>query len=388
MKEVLLLKLGEIVLKGLNRRRFEDKLLSNLKRRLKKVGEFPVYVRQSVIYVEMDEDTDADAVVDAVKNVFGIVYICRAAVCEKNMDAIFQTTREYLTEEIDSVTRFKVSAKRSDKKFSLTSIQIAQQVGGDLDDLYPHLVPDMHHPELEIFIEIRDDYACIHAGDIPGPGGIPVGTSGKAALLLSGGIDSPVAGYMMAKRGLEICGVHFFSYPYTSEQAKRKVITLAEKLTDYTGRVELYIVPFTKIQERIRDTCPEDLFTLIMRRFMMRISERLAKQNGCGALITGESLGQVASQTMNAMAVTGEVCTIPVFRPVIGMDKEEIIRIARRIDTFETSILPYEDCCTVFTPKHPNLRPKLYKVQRAETALEDLEMLILEACENTEKVIL
>lgn len=388
MKEVLLLKLGEVVLKGLNRRRFEERLVANLQRRLHKLGNFPVYVRQSVIYVEIDENTDADAVVEAVKNVFGIVYICRAAVCEKDMNTILETTKTYLAEEIQAVTRFKVSAKRSDKKFPLTSIQIAQQIGGELDDSFEHLVPDMHHPELEIFVEIRDEYACIHAGDIAGPGGLPVGTSGKAALLLSGGIDSPVAGYMMAKRGLELCGIHFFSYPYTSERAKEKVVELADQLTNYTGRMELYVVPFTKIQERIRDDCPEEMFTLIMRRFMMRIAEKLARQKGCGALVTGESLGQVASQTMDAMAVTGAVCTMPVFRPAIGMDKEEIVRIARKIGTFETSILPYEDCCTVFTPKHPNIRPKLYKVKQAEAVFTDLEELVDEAVANVEKIVL
>lgn len=388
MKEVLLLKCGEIVLKGLNRKRFEDKLIGNLKRRLKKLGQFNVYIKQSVIYVEIPEDIDADEAVDAVKNVFGVVYICRAVVCQKELKEIVKIAQEYLKNDIENAKSFKVSTKRSDKKFPMTSIEISQFVGGEIAEANKHLKPDMHNPELEIFVEVRDESAFIHAGDIEGPGGIPVGTSGRAALLLSGGIDSPVAGYMMAKRGLELCGIHFFSYPYTSERAKEKVISLGDKLTNYAGRIELFVVPFTKIQEQIRDKCPEELFTLIMRRFMMRIAERVATDNKCGALITGESLGQVASQTMHAMAVTGEVCKMPVFRPVIGMDKDEIVRISRKIDTFETSILPYEDCCTVFTPKHPNLKPKLYKIRQAEQAFEDIESLIEEAANNVEKIVL
>lgn len=386
MKEVLLLKLGEVVLKGLNRRKFESRLISNLRRRLDKVGKCQVYVLQSTIYVEPEDGVDMDEAEEAVNNVFGIAAICRAAVCQKNMNAIWQTVNEYLAEELESAERFKVEAKRSDKKFPLNSIQICQQIGGDLDDKYSHLIPDMHHPDLRVTIEVRDRAAYVHAGKKPGAGGMPVGTNGKAALLLSGGIDSPVAGYMMAKRGLELCGIHFFSYPYTSERAKEKVITLAEILSRYAGRMEIYVIPFTEIQEAIRDNCPEDMFTLIMRRFMMRLAEETAKAHEAGGLVTGESLGQVASQTMEAMAVTGgAVKDLPIFRPAIGLDKEEIVQTARKIGTFETSILPYEDCCTVFTPKHPLTRPKREKVEAAEKAL-DIDGLMQRALAGTEVI--
>ena len=387
-KEVLLLKCGEIVLKGLNRKRFEDKLLGNLKRRLKPVGECGVSMRQSVIFVEIPEEVDGDAVMEAVRKVFGIALICRAGVCEKTLEAMQETADRYLADEIAQAHSFKVETKRADKRFPLTSVQTSQHLGGELAEKYPHMKPDMHNPELTIHFEIRDQYAFVHAGPVPGAGGMPVGTNGRAALLLSGGIDSPVAGYMMSKRGLELVGIHFFSYPYTSERAKEKVLELGRRLTAYCGRMPVLVVPFTRIQEEIRDKCHEELFTLIMRRFMMRIAERLALDYECGGLVTGESLGQVASQTMPAMAVTNEVCrTLPVFRPCIGMDKEEIVQIARKIDTFETSILPYEDCCTVFTPKHPNTKPKLYKILEAERAL-DVDALVDEAVAGTERVIL
>ena len=387
MKEIFLLKLGEIVLKGANKRQFEARLRQNVRRRMKRYGNYDVYIMQSTIYIEPADGVDMDEVLEAVLNVFGVAAICRAAVCEKSMDAIWETVNTYLADELESAERFKVEAKRSDKKFPLNSIQICQQIGGDLDDKYENLIPDMHNPDLRVNIEVRDKAAYVHAGKIPGPGGMPVGTNGKAALLLSGGIDSPVAGYMMAKRGLELCAVHFFSYPYTSERAKEKVMALAEQLTHYAGRMEVYVVPFTEIQEAIRDNCPEDMFTLIMRRFMMRLAEEVAREHDAGALITGESLGQVASQTMEAMNVTGAVCSLPVFRPVIGMDKEEIVQISRKIDTFETSILPYEDCCTVFTPKHPLTRPKKFKVEEAERAL-DVEALVAKALEGVECVVL
>lgn len=383
MKEVLLLKCGEIILKGLNRKSFEDKLLGNIKRRLKHVANCEIYMRQSVIYVWINEEDDADAVVDATSKIFGINLICRAAVCEKNIEAMQKTAEEYLADKIANAKSFKVETKRGDKRFPMTSIQVSQHIGGELAFKYKHMKPDMHNPELTVYFEIRDEYAFVHSGAVAGAGGMPVGTNGKAAMLLSGGIDSPVAGYMMSKRGLELVAVHFFSYPYTSERAKEKVIELAEIMTAYTGRMPLIVVPFTKIQEQIRENCHEELFTLIMRRFMMRIAEKLAIQNGCGGLITGESLGQVASQTMPAMAVTGVVCELPVFRPVIGMDKEEIIKIARKIGTFETSILPYEDCCTVFTPKHPNTKPKMYKILQEESKL-DVDSLVNEAVSAVE----
>lgn len=385
MKEVLLLKCGEIVLKGLNRKTFEDKLVNNIKRRLKHVAPCEVNMRQSVIYVWIEEESDADAIMEAVKKIFGIALICRAAVCDKTLEAMQETAETYLADRIAEAKSFKVETKRGDKRFPMTSIQVSQEVGGNLADKYENLKPDMHTPELTIHLEIRDQYAFVHAGPEPGAGGMPVGTNGRAAMLLSGGIDSPVAGYMMSKRGLELVAIHFFSYPYTSERAKEKVIELAEIMTAYTGRMPLLVVPFTKIQEAIRDNCHEELFTLIMRRFMMRIAEKLAVREGCGGLITGESLGQVASQTMPAMAVTGAVCSLPVFRPVIGMDKEEIVQIARKIGTFETSILPYEDCCTVFTPKHPNTKPKMPKILEAESHL-DVDTLVEEAVSGTEVI--
>ena len=385
MKEVLLLKCGEIVLKGLNRKTFEDKLVGNIKRRLKHVAPCEVTMRQSVIYVWIGEGGDADAIMDAVKKIFGIALICRAAVCGKTLDEMQEPAETYLAGRIAGAKSCKVETKRGDKRFPMTSIQVSQHIGGNLADKYENLRPDMHTPDLTIHLEIRDQHAFVHAGPEPGAGGMPVGANGRAAMLLSGGIDSPVAGYMMAKRGLELVAIHFFSYPYTSERAKEKVLELAEILTAYTGRMPLLVVPFTKIQEAIRDCCHEELFTLIMRRFMMRIAEKLAVREGCGGLITGESLGQVASQTMPAMAVTGAVCSLPVFRPVIGMDKEEIVRIARKIGTFETSILPYEDCCTVFTPKHPNTRPKMPKILEAESHL-DVDALVEEAVNGTEAI--
>lgn len=383
MQEVLLLKLGEVVLKGLNRRTFEDRLMKTLRRRLQPIADCNCYIRQSVIYVEVPEDVDKDAVVSCVSHVFGVVSICRAAVCEKSVASITKTAHEYLAQQFSGAKTFKVEVKRGDKKFPMTSIEIAQEVGGELADLNPTVQPYMHGPDLRVNVEVRERDAFVYAGALQGAGGMPTGSNGRAALLLSGGIDSPVAGWMMAKRGLELMGVHFFSYPYTSEKAKDKVIELGRKLTDWCGRMSLVVVPFTKIQEAIRETCREELFTLVMRRFMMRISEQIAQNYGCGALITGESLGQVASQTMPAMAVTGAVCSLPVFRPLIGMDKEEIVKISRRIDTFETSILPYEDCCTVFTPKHPNTKPKLDRILVAEQAL-DVEALVQEAVDGIE----
>ena len=385
MKEVLLLKLGEVVLKGLNRRRFESRLLANLRRRVSKVGKCSVYIMQSTIYVEPADGVDMDEVLDAVHNVFGVAAICRAAVCEKDMDAIWNTVNEYLGDELESVQRFKVEAKRSDKKFPLNTIQICQKIGGDLDDKYENLIPDMHNPELRVNIEVRDKAAYVHAGKMPGPGGMPVGTNGKAALLLSGGIDSPVAGYMIAKRGVELCCVHYHSFPYTSERAREKVLELARLLSEYCGKMRVHVVPFTEIQMQIHAKCPENYTTLIMRRFMMRIAEKVARQENSEALITGESVGQVASQTMTALGTTDMVVNMPVFRPLIGFDKEEIIAVSEKIGTFETSSLPYEDCCTVFTPRHPATHPKMEKILEGESKL-DIDGLIDEAMAGIEIV--
>ena len=384
MKEIILLKNGEIALKGLNRSVFEDKLISNARRRLEELGKFGFRKAQSTIFVEpKDEDIDLDEAVDILQKVYGIIALTKAAVVEKDFEAIKETAITYLKDELMEAKTFKVDAKRSDKSFPLKSPEICRELGGYILEHFPHLSVDVHNPDVNVVVEVRDYAAYVHGKQLPGAGGIPVGSGGRALLLLSGGIDSPVAGAMMAKRGLEVYAIHFASPPYTSERAKQKVITLAEKMTAYCGRMNLFVVPFTEIQERIKDDCPEELFTIILRRYMMRIACRIARQQDCEALVTGESVGQVASQTIQAMACTDAVADMPVFRPVVGMDKEEIIKISHKIDTFETSILPYEDCCTVFTPKHPRTKPVLKFVEQAEQAM-DMENLIDRAVKGTE----
>ena len=386
MKEIFLLKLGEIVLKGANKRQFESRLRQNVRRRMKKYGNFDVYLMQSTVYVEpMDESCDVDGAWEACRSIFGVVSLCRCRPCEKNLDAIFEAIENYLGDDLDCAKSFKVESKRSDKQFPMTSIQLSQAIGGRLAEAHPTVEVDVKHPDYTVFVEIRDLAAYVHGPAEPGAGGLPTGVGGRAMCLLSGGIDSPVAAYMIGKRGVEIEAVHFFSYPYTSQLAKDKVVELARLVTKYTGRMTVNVVSFTEIQEAIRDNCPEEFFTLIMRRFMMEISMRIAKHDGCGALITGENLGQVASQTMEAMAVTGAVVDIPVFMPLIGFDKEEIVTVARKIGTLETSILPYEDCCTVFTPKHPKTKPTIGQVDHAWRML-DFEGLIERALANTELV--
>ena len=386
MNDIILLKLGEIVLKGLNRKSFEQKLMANVRRRLAAIGKFRVYCLQSTVYVEAAEDgADMDAAFEALQKVFGIVKLSRAAACEKDKDAIAKLAIDYLREDMLRAKSFKVESKRSDKSFPMTSVELSQYVGGELNEAYPNVEVDVHNPELVVHIEVRDLAAYVHATPVPGAGGMPVGSNGVAVTLLSGGIDSPVSTYMIAKRGVRLIPLHFFSFPYTSEQAKEKVIELGNMLTEYCGRMTLEIAPFTHIQEEIRDKCPEEYFTLIMRRFMMRIAQRVARENGAKAIVTGENLGQVASQTMEAMASTQAVIDLPVLQPLIGMDKEEIVALARKIGTFETSILPYEDCCTVFTPKHPRTRPKLSEVEQAESVL-DIEALVDEAIKGLEEV--
>ena len=386
MKEMFLLKLGEIVLKGANRRTFEDVLKKNVRRRMAGFGSFKVYIMQSTVYVEpLDDDCDLDGAWEACGAIFGVSSMCRCRACEKNLDDIFRAVVDYLGDELSVQKSFKVESKRSDKSFPLNSIQISQEIGGRIAEAFPQVAVDVHNPSYVVNVEIRDFAAYIHGPAVQGAGGLPTGTGGRAAVLLSGGIDSPVAGYMIAKRGVELECVHFFSYPYTSERAKEKVLELAHLMTRWCGRMTVDIVGFTEIQEAIRDHCREEYFTIIMRRFMMRISERIAREHGAKCLVTGENLGQVASQTMDAMAVTGAVVHMPVFHPLIGMDKEEIVTIARRIGTMETSILPYEDCCTVFTPKHPKTKPVMALVE-AEEARLDVDGLIGRALENTEKV--
>ena len=371
MHEIILCKLGEIVLKGLNRHSFEMKLMSNIRRRTQRYGKFKIYSRQSTIYVEpVGDGCDLAGAYAACKQVFGLIAIARAVPCAKEKEAIFATAKEYLGPALLAAKSFKVESKRSDKSFPMGSIQLSQWVGGALHDAFPHLTVDVHTPELTVYLEVREDAAYVHGPAEAAAGGLPIGMGGHAVSLLSGGIDSPVSSYMIAKRGVQLELLHFASPPYTSEQAREKVLQLAQELTVWCGRLTVHVVPFTEIQEEIRRKCPEDHFTLIMRRFMMRLGDRLAHELACKAIVTGESLGQVASQTIQALVVSDDVATLPVLRPLIGMDKEEIVRIARHVGTFDTSILPYEDCCTVFTPRHPKTKPNLEEVREYEAALD------------------
>ena len=386
MHEIILCKLGEVVLKGLNRHSFEMKLMSNIRRRTQRYGKFKIYSRQSTIYVEPAEETcDLDAAYDACKKVFGIIAIARAVPCAKEKEAIFNTAKEYLAPALLAAKSFKVESKRSDKSFPMGSIQLSQWVGGALHDAFPHLIVDVHDPELTVHLEVREDAAYVHGPAESAAGGLPIGMGGHAVSLLSGGIDSPVSSYMIAKRGVQLELLHFASPPYTSQQAREKVLQLAQELTVWCGRLTVHVVPFTEIQEEIRRKCPEDHFTLIMRRFMMRLGDALAHELACKAIVTGESLGQVASQTIQALVVSDDVATLPVLRPLIGMDKEEIVRIARHVGTFDTSILPYEDCCTVFTPRHPKTKPDLEQVREYEAAL-DIDALCDRALANREMI--
>ena len=376
MKEILLCKYGEIVLKGLNKGQFESVMIKEIRRRVEKCGGGKVTRAQSTVYIDPNDNVDIDELIALLQKVFGLASICRAAVVEKDMDAIMAAAKEYLPEKLQGYKTFRADAKRADKRFSLKSPEIAAQIGGAVLSSVPGIKVSLNEPEINVMVEIREEYAYIHAGAYKGAGGMPVGTAGRALLLLSGGIDSPVAGYMMAKRGARVEAVHFESFPYTSEAAREKVLELARIISDYCGPVKVHVVSVTEIQERLRDTVDEEYFTLLLRRSMMRLASQVAKIRECNALITGESLGQVASQTMLAMGVTDPAAGMLIFRPCIGMDKDEIITIARKINTFDTSILPYEDCCTVFTPKHPKTRPELDKViaQEEKADLTDLEV--------------
>ena len=377
MKELILCKYGEVVLKGLNKAHFEHILMTEVRRRLEGLGDFATWWCQSTIYIEPEtDDCDLDEAFRRMKLVFGFATVTRAIAVDKTPEAILAAAKNDLPERLYGVRTFKVEGKRSDKRFPLSSPQLSAEVGGAILEAMPHLKVDLYHPEVVVRVEIREKYAFLHAGADKGAGGLPAGGSGRAMLLLSGGIDSPVAGYMIAKRGATVEAVHFDSFPYTSEQATEKVLELAKKLCAYTGRMKVNIISLTKIQEQLKRTVNEEYFTLLLRRSMMRLAERMAQTHFCTALITGESLGQVASQTMQALGVTDCAVNLPVFRLCIGMDKEEIVQIARKIDTFQTSILPFEDCCTVFTPKHPKTRPELAKVLEEEakadlSALED-----------------
>ncbi len=386
MKEIILVKYGEIILKGGNRPVFERMLIKNIKNALEGFSNVKISIMQATVYIETEPE-DIDSVIDRLSKVFGIVAVTRAAVCEKDMIDIKEKAVLYLKDKMRAGMSFKVEAKRADKRFTLNSLEIAREVGGEMHDKIEGLIVDVHNPDVLVRVEIRDHNAYVYStlDKIKGRGGMPIGTGGRASLLLSGGIDSPVAGYMIAKRGVTIDCINFFSYPYTSDRAKEKVIELARILSEYTGKINLYIVPFTEIQLAIRDNCPEEHLTLIMRRFMMKISEIVAKKNKSSALITGESVGQVASQTLEALTVTNDVCTMPVLRPLVGMDKEEIVERSRDIGAFKTSILPYEDCCTVFTPKHPETHPKLSNVIKSEESL-DVEGLIEKAVSGVELI--
>jgi len=384
MKELILCKYGEIALKGLNKSNFESVLVKNIKRRLAGLGKFDVRRSQSTVYIEPLEDTiDMDEAVERMKKVFGVAKLSRALMVDKTMEAILNDTMPYLGEALDGAKTFKVNAKRADKKFPYKSPDICRELGHAIKEKFPELEVDVHEPDVTVTVEIREHNAFVNALRIDGAGGIPVGTGGRGLLLLSGGIDSPVAGYMLAKRGVVVQAIHFEAPPYTSERARLKVEKLAEIIAEYCGDIAFHCVPFTEIQEAIRDNCPEELFTIIMRRLMMEIAQRIADKEDLSCLITGESLGQVASQTMYAMVCTDAACRIPVFRPCIGLDKSEIVEISRKIDTFETSILPYEDCCTVFTPKHPKTRPSLAEVEKAQASF-DFEPMIEKAVSETE----
>lgn len=379
IQEVILCKFGEVVLKGANRQSFESQLIKELRRRASPHGVFKIYFKQSTVYVEPQDDMcDMDGMYEAAKKVFGIVGVNRAAVCEKNMESIMAIAREYLPEKLAGKRTFKVDAKRSDKRFPLKSPEISREIGGVILSTVRGIKVDVHNPDVTVTVEVRDDHAYIRAGQEPGAGGLPLRSAGRGLLLLSGGIDSPVAGCMMAKRGLEIEALHFESFPYTSERAKEKVMQLAQEMCEFCSKIHVHVISLTHIQEELRDNCQEDYFTILLRIFMMRLSERCAREYKCHALITGESLGQVASQTLRAIEVTDSVVRMPVFRPCIGLDKNEIIIQARHYGTFDTSILPFEDCCTVFTPRHPKTQPKLEDVMR-ELEKVDVEALIDEA---------
>ncbi len=378
-EEVILCKYGELVLKGANRANFESAMLKEMRRRASRHGTFKIYYKQSTMYIEpKGEGCDIDGMYDAAKKVFGIVGVTRAAVCEKNMESIVALAKSYLPDKLEGFSSFKVDAKRSDKKFPLKSPEISANIGGVILSSVKGIKVDVHNPDVTVTVEIRDEHAYIRAGQEPGAGGLPLRTAGRGLLLLSGGIDSPVAGCMMAKRGMEIEALHFDSFPYTSERAREKVMTLAEQMCEFCSRIHVHVISLTHIQEEIRDKCEEDYFTLLLRIFMMRLSERCAEEYKCSALITGESLGQVASQTLAALRVTDSVVNIPIFRPCIGLDKNEIVSYARHYGTFDTSILPFEDCCTVFTPRHPKTQPKIELVM-AELEKLDVDALLDEA---------
>ncbi len=381
--EIILGKYGELALKGLNKNSFEAVMLKTLRKRVARFGHFRIYAAQSTVYIEPQDDScDVDSAFDEVLRVFGLSAVGKAVLCEKSLSAISNTAVDYLGPVLETASTFKVRSKRSDKQFPMTSMELSAEVGAFILDHYPHLKVDVEHPEVEVVCEVRDNVAAVHSTQVRGAGGIPIGTGGRVACMLSGGIDSPVAAWMMARRGCEIVGVHFMSPPYTGEGARYKVERLAGKVARWSNRFPLYEVPFTECQIKIRDNAPSDLFTVLMRRSMLRIALMIAKKEECGAVVTGESLGEVASQTLKAIQCTDHVADLPVFRPLIGSDKIDITELARRIDTFDISIEPFEDCCTIFTPKHPRTRPEIEYVEEAESKISGLNELELEAFHN------
>ncbi len=381
-KRVILCKYGEVALKGANRSQFEQIMLTDLRHKAKRVGNFEIYSAQSTVYVEpLDGDADIDEMFYEAQHTFGFASLCIAAVAEKNIDDIKRVAKSYLPQFLRGGVSFRAEAKRADKRFPMKSPELAGEIGAAMLEVCPELKVDLKHPEVTVSVEVREKGAYIHADQIRGAGGLPLGSNGRSMLLLSGGIDSPVAGYMIMKRGVFVDAVHFESFPYTSEEARDKVLSLATILTEYCGSMRVHVISVTHIQEELRDKCDEDYFTLLLRRFMMKLAEMTATANGAQALVTGESLGQVASQTMQAIAVTDMMSDIPVLRPCIGMDKEDIIDISRKIGAYETSILPFEDCCTVFTPAHPRTRPEIAKVLLQEEKI-DFDALLSEAWES------
>ena len=378
MRDVLLVRFGEVHLKGQNRPYFLRKLVSNVRRAVEDIGGH-VWLADSRIYVSQAQDMAQ--CIERVCKVFGVHSVSPAVEMDKDYEAIAAQCVEMMRGKTGS---FKVNARRSDKRFPMDSMVLQRELGGRILEAMPHLKVDVHKPDHVMSVEIRD-FAYLYVDEVMGVGGMPMGTGGRAALLLSGGIDSPVAGWSIMKRGVQVQGIHFHSFPYTSERAKQKVLDLAAIMGEYAGNMLVHVVPFTEIQLAIHEKCPDELGTVLMRRYMMRIAQRLAQKNHCQALITGESIGQVASQTMEALVCTDQVVDLPVFRPLIGMDKLEIMDIARKIGTYETSIQPFEDCCTVFTPRHPCTKPKIEDLIQAEQAL-DSEALIQKAVEETQSV--
>lgn len=385
MKKIFLIKYGEIALKGLNKPYFERMLMQRIKTALKKFNIINLYRSEGVLYLEVDENHGDTAVIAEIKKVFGIAYVSIAYETETDIEKISDTAVQFMKDLMGhkDIKTFKVSAKRGYKQFHMNSPEICKQVGGDILRQVNEIQVDVHEPDCFIHVDVRRNNSYIYSEKIPGYGGLPLGTNGKGLLLLSGGIDSPVAGWMMAKRGMEIEAVHFHSYPYTSERAREKVLDLAQIIAQYTGKLKISIVNLLNIQQQIAEKCPEDEMTILSRRFMMKISEAIASQNRCHALITGESIGQVASQTIQGLVATDESVNMPVMRPLIALDKVDIIDISKDIGTYDTSILPFEDCCTVFLPKHPVTKPKLERILESES-LVDVEGLVEDALENLE----